>query len=76
MALGSPYATERPGLYAVGDVRAGSTKRVASSVGEGSVVVSAIHQYLAALSEPRSEAREAAAEGPPIPLVPLPSAGP
>ncbi|HEX8533259.1 MAG TPA: FAD-dependent oxidoreductase [Allosphingosinicella sp.] len=47
MALSSPYATEKPGIYAVGDVRAGSTKRVASGVGEGSVVVSAIHQYLA-----------------------------
>jgi thioredoxin reductase (NADPH) len=76
MALGSPYATERPGIYAVGDVRSGSTKRVASSVGEGSVVVSAIHQYLAALSELRSEAPEEAAEDPPIPLAPLPSAGP
>ncbi len=49
MALASPYATERAGIYAVGDVRSGSTKRVASSVGEGSVVVSAIHQYLASL---------------------------
>lgn len=47
MALSSPYATERPGIYAVGDVRSGSTIRVASGVGEGSVVVSAIHQFLA-----------------------------
>jgi thioredoxin reductase (NADPH) len=46
MALASPYATTRPGVYAVGDVRAGSVKRVASSVGEGSVVVQAIHQFL------------------------------
>jgi thioredoxin reductase (NADPH) len=36
-----------PGLFAVGDVRAGSVKRVASAVGEGSVVVSEIHQFLA-----------------------------
>ncbi|HEY0043163.1 MAG TPA: FAD-dependent oxidoreductase [Allosphingosinicella sp.] len=49
MALASPYATERPGIFAVGDVRSGSTKRVASGVGEGSVVVSAVHQYLAEL---------------------------
>jgi thioredoxin reductase (NADPH) len=49
MALSSPYATELPGIFAVGDVRAGSTKRVASSVGEGSVVVSAVHAYLAEL---------------------------
>ena len=34
------YATSCPGLFAVGDVRAASVKRVASSVGEGSVVVS------------------------------------
>lgn len=46
-ALGSQFATTRPGIFAVGDVRAGSIKRVASAVGEGSVVVQAIHQYLA-----------------------------
>jgi thioredoxin reductase (NADPH) len=34
-------------LFAVGDVRAGSVKRVASSVGEGSVVVSQLHTVLA-----------------------------
>jgi thioredoxin reductase (NADPH) len=45
-ALASPYATTRPGIFAIGDVRAGSVKRVASSVGEGSVVVQAIHQFL------------------------------
>jgi thioredoxin reductase (NADPH) len=44
----SPYATSLPGIYAVGDIRSGSVKRVASAVGEGSVVVQAIHQYLAA----------------------------
>jgi thioredoxin reductase (NADPH) len=47
MALPSPYATEKAGIFAVGDVRSGSTKRVASGVGEGSVVVSAVHSYLA-----------------------------
>jgi thioredoxin reductase (NADPH) len=36
-----------PGVYAVGDVRADSLKRVASAVGEGSVVISYIHRYLA-----------------------------
>jgi thioredoxin reductase (NADPH) len=45
-ALASPFATTVQGVYAVGDVRAGSVKRVASGVGEGSVVVQAIHQYL------------------------------
>ena len=42
----SPYATSRAGVYAVGDVRSGSVKRVASGVGEGSVVIQAIHRYL------------------------------
>jgi thioredoxin reductase (NADPH) len=45
-ALASPFATTTPGVYAVGDVRSGSVKRVASGVGEGSVVVQAIHQFL------------------------------
>jgi thioredoxin reductase (NADPH) len=45
-APASPFETSRPGIYAVGDVRAGSVKRVASAVGEGSVVVQAIHQFL------------------------------
>ncbi len=44
--LESPYATTVPGIFAVGDVRSGSVKRVASGVGEGSVVVQAIHKYL------------------------------
>jgi thioredoxin reductase (NADPH) len=43
----SPYATSMPGIYAVGDARANSVKRVASAVGEGSVVISYIHRYLA-----------------------------
>jgi thioredoxin reductase (NADPH) len=38
--------TNVPGLFAVGDVRHGSVKRVASGVGEGSVAVQFIHQYL------------------------------
>ncbi len=42
-----PHETTVPGLFAVGDVRSGSVKRVASAVGEGSVVVSEIHQLLA-----------------------------
>jgi thioredoxin reductase (NADPH) len=36
-----------PGVFAVGDVRRGSVKRVASSVGEGSVAIQFVHQYLA-----------------------------
>lgn len=42
----SQYATSCPGIFAVGDVRAGSIKRVASSVGEGSVVISSVWNYL------------------------------
>jgi thioredoxin reductase (NADPH) len=41
-----PYETTIPGLFAIGDVRSGSVKRVASAVGEGSVVVSQIHTHL------------------------------
>lgn len=44
----SPFATSRPGIFAVGDVRAGSVKRVASAVGEGSVAVSKVWEYLEA----------------------------
>jgi thioredoxin reductase (NADPH) len=40
--------TDLPGVYAVGDVRASSVKRVASAVGEGSIVVSQVHAFLAA----------------------------
>tara|TARA_R110002020_G_scaffold81120_2_gene201809 strand:- start:3625 stop:5268 length:1644 start_codon:yes stop_codon:yes gene_type:complete len=38
-----------PGFFAVGDVRKGSVKRVASAVGEGSMAISQVHQYLAEL---------------------------
>ena len=43
----TPYATSVAGMYAVGDVRSNSVKRVASAVGEGSVVISDVHRYLA-----------------------------
>ena len=42
----TPFETGTDGIFAVGDVRSGSVKRVASSVGEGSVVVSQIWTYL------------------------------
>ncbi|MGN6751655.1 MAG: FAD-dependent oxidoreductase [Intrasporangium sp.] len=42
-----PHETSVPGLFAVGDVRSGSVKRVASAVGEGSVVLSEVHRFLA-----------------------------
>src|SRR4051794_12063381 len=41
--------TSVPGVFAVGDVRHGSVKRVASSVGEGSIAVQLVHQYLATM---------------------------
>ena len=39
--------TSAPGVFAVGDVRSGSTKRVASAVGEGSMAVRLVHEHLA-----------------------------
>lgn len=43
-----PYLleTSRPGIFAIGDVRAGNVKRVASAVGEGSITVAFVHQFL------------------------------
>ena len=46
------FVTSVPGVFAVGDVRAGSVKRVASAVGEGSVVISAVHSYLTDTTTP------------------------
>lgn len=42
-----PLETTLPGVFAIGDVRAGSIKRVAAAVGEGAQVISAIHGFLA-----------------------------
>ena len=47
-----PLETNRPGVFAIGDVRAGSTKRVAAAVGEGAAVVAQIHSALASESLP------------------------
>jgi thioredoxin reductase (NADPH) len=47
------FETSLPGVFAIGDVRHGSIKRVASAVGEGSVAIRAIHDYLG-LSPTRS----------------------
>lgn len=57
-----PYLLETsiPGIFAVGDVRHGSIKRVASGVGEGSMAIAFVHQYLAYRSERQStRARDA-----------------
>lgn len=47
----SPYETSHDGIFVVGDVRAGSVKRVASGVGEGSVVISKVWDYVNAAPE-------------------------
>jgi thioredoxin reductase (NADPH) len=52
----SPYETSTPGIFAIGDVRAGSIKRVASAVGEGSIVVTWVHQYLDQKANPQKKA--------------------
>ena len=43
--------TTLPGVFAIGDVRAGSTKRVAAAVGDGAAVIAQIHSYLSRLTK-------------------------
>ena len=43
----NPLQSSVPGVFAVGDVRSGSVKRVGGAIGEGAQVVAAIHRYLA-----------------------------
>jgi thioredoxin reductase (NADPH) len=49
-----------PGVFAAGDVRHASVKRVAAAVGDGSIAAQQVQQFLA-LAPPRSEVTEAAA---------------
>ena len=51
VVAGPTYETTLPGVFAIGDVRAGSVKRVASAVGEGSVVIQHVHRYLESVEE-------------------------
>jgi thioredoxin reductase (NADPH) len=51
-----PFQTNLPGIFAVGDVRAGSIKRVAAAVGEGAQVVTTLHTFLAAQAQQKEEA--------------------
>jgi thioredoxin reductase (NADPH) len=44
---GRPLETSRPGVFAIGDVRSGSVKRIAAAVGEGAQVVATLHAFLA-----------------------------
>jgi thioredoxin reductase (NADPH) len=61
-----PYLleTSRPGVFAVGDVRCGNIKRVASAVGEGSIAISFVHRALAESSEGASGIRSSDDSGP------------
>jgi thioredoxin reductase (NADPH) len=55
-----PLETSMAGVFAIGDVRSGSVKRVAAGVGEGAQVVAALHAYLAKEAPPApAEARSA-----------------
>jgi len=60
----SPLETSIPGVFAIGDVRSGSVKRVAAAVGEGAQVVTAIHSRLARITAD-------AVSSPPVLEVPL-----
>ena len=48
----SPLETSVPGVFAVGDVRSGSVKRVGGAIGEGAQVVAALHGFLADAAKP------------------------
>jgi thioredoxin reductase (NADPH) len=50
-----PLETSLPGVFAVGDIRSGSVKRVAASVGEGAQVVASLHAYLADTAKSQTE---------------------
>ena len=54
-----PLETNRRGVFAIGDVRSGSVKRVAAAVGEGAQVVAALHAYLAQAGARRAPALHA-----------------
>jgi thioredoxin reductase (NADPH) len=56
-----PYESSAAGIFAVGDVRRGAVKRVASAAGEGSVVISQLHEYFALRQARRDEERQAPA---------------
>lgn len=58
-----PLETSMPGVFAVGDVRSGSVKRIASAVGDGSIAVQYIHTYLNAPVAVQADAPPAFAAG-------------
>ncbi|WP_083967972.1 FAD-dependent oxidoreductase [Hyalangium minutum] len=57
------YETSLPGVFAIGDVRSGSVKRVGTAIGEGSAVVAQLHAYLASTAEVESRRNPASARG-------------
>jgi thioredoxin reductase (NADPH) len=61
-----PFETTMPGVFALGDVRSGSVKRIAAAVGEGSAAVQQVHRYLQRLAESTPE--EQPARGAAIPI--------
>ena len=61
-----PFETTMPGVFALGDVRSGSIKRVAAAVGEGSAAVQQVRRYRARLAE-TAQAEGERATGEPIP---------
>jgi thioredoxin reductase (NADPH) len=58
-----PYETSLDGIFAAGDVREGSMKRVASAVGEGSSVIRSIHRYFSFCPEPEADPAASASSG-------------
>jgi len=52
-----PNETSLPGVFAAGDVRRGSVKRVASAVGEGAITIPLVHRYLEGIAVPQAVAR-------------------
>ena len=66
-----PLQTSVPGVFAIGDVRSGSVKRVGGAIGEGAAVVAQIHAYLAKQQAKPAAAplpsREASADSLPAP---------
>ena len=58
-----PFETSLPGVFAAGDVRSGSSKRLAAAVGEGAAVVTYIHEHLAARATDRLHAAGSATAG-------------
>jgi thioredoxin reductase (NADPH) len=61
-----PLETSLPGVFAAGDVRRGSVKRVASAVGEGAAAIPLVHRYLARAAVGRETPQRPA----PLPAIP------